>query len=87
MVSPINSMPSRRLARMGFSSSLLKALCAGIYEVVSNPLPQDSEIRGVSYDIERDLIVLLIESKEFDPIMEGDYINWAKSPTVKKLGE
>lgn len=77
----------RRLRRVPISNDFLTRLLRGkfihhVRDIVTN-LPQDAEVLHVVADHERDCIVAIVRSAEFDPVDHGCVIpDWSPTYTV-----
>lgn len=81
----------RRIKRVDISPEFLVRLLQGgaTFEVESNPLPEDARLTGggisnFDFDHKKGIIVLLVESKEYDPVPVGNTIGPAPLTVFRK---
>lgn len=78
--------PERRLTRLLVSPELVVHLAVGVLvEVLSNPVPGDAKVVGVTYDPARHDFVVFLEHQSFEPVPDGDSIPLLYGPTYRRL--
>lgn len=84
-VFPNTTGDGARLRLIGVTPQLLLSLRPGRFEVVRDPLPEDSRVVRSAYDPVRDLFVSVVESASFEPVAEGAAIPWHEPPHVRRI--
>lgn len=82
----------RRIKRVDITPEfLVQMLKGGTFTIEANPLPEDAQLIGggvcnFDFDHKKGLIVLMVESKEYDPVPVGMTVDQAPLTVFRNYG-